>query len=172
MWSAARQHPVGGREKNLDFFDFFDRFLVQKSILFYRKRTSKPQKFLGRLRRPKSIPTLSDFISGFDWLPQIRRPFFSSRRSRPLWAPTLNDRAMCTTTRRLPLCLIDLWCKNESFSIANWPQNLKIFSAAFGGRKNEICFQNCCLFFILLIQIMELWTNLKCSTTERRRRCF
>ena len=28
------------------------------------------------------------------------------------------------------------------------------------------------LFFILLIQIMELWTNLKCSTTERRRRCF
>ena len=30
----------------------FDRIVVEKWIIFYRKLTSKPQKFLGRLRQP------------------------------------------------------------------------------------------------------------------------
>ena len=43
--------------------------------------------------------------------------------------------------------LIDSWCKNRLFSTANWPQNLKKNSAAFGGRKNTFKNKKRNLFF-------------------------
>ena len=56
-WVFNEITPIQRRgRKCWGFTVLFDRFVMQKSIIFHRKLTSKPQNFLGRLRRPKGNP--------------------------------------------------------------------------------------------------------------------
>ena len=126
----------------------FDRFLVQKSIIFYRKPTPKHQNFLGRLRRPKKWDLLTKLLFVFYFAHPNYGALNQSEVINNNWAPQ---------ALFLILCVIVDWFLVQKSII------YRKLTSKFSWRGRKICFLIYFFKVFIFYDFAELWTNLKWS---------